>query len=111
MFRRIFLGKSFNSTSRKAENEKRRREAEALQARMEREKQELRAYIEKDNTGLVPFLKFQLICGEICGKPCVSAMKSKMTEEEEARKRKEEEMKKKLAEQVRRTSKSNFLQV
>ncbi len=49
---KIFLGKSF-STSRKAENEKRRREAEALQARMEREKQELRAYIEKDNTGLV----------------------------------------------------------
>lgn len=34
-----------------AENEKRRREAEALQARMEREKQELRDYIEKDNKG------------------------------------------------------------
>ncbi len=48
---KIFLGKSFNLTSRKAENEKRRREAEALQARMEREKQELRAYIEKDNMG------------------------------------------------------------
>ncbi len=60
-----------------AENDKRRLEAEALQARLERERQELRDYIEKDN----------------------QAMKSKLTEEEEERKRKEEEMKRKMEEQ------------
>ncbi len=39
-------------------------------------------------------------------------MKSKMTEEEEARKKKEEEMKKKLAEQVKENKeKVDFLQV
>lgn len=43
------------------ENDKRRKEAEALQARLEKEKQELRAYIEKDN----------------------KAMKAKLSEEEE----------------------------
>ena len=54
----------------KAENEKRIAEAEALKARLEREKQELRDYIEKDN----------------------NAMKERMSAEEAERQRKEREM-------------------
>ena len=49
-------------------------EAEALRARMEREKQELRDYIEKDN----------------------AAMRDRMSQEEEERQRKEQEMKVKV---------------
>ena len=54
----------------KTENEKRIREAEALKARMEREKQELRDFIEKDN----------------------KAMKERMSAEEAERQKKEREM-------------------